>query len=181
MTTTQPHRTYDAVAMILHWIIALLLIPMLFFGEELMEKEGESTFLPSLHVSIGTAVLILSIVRLAWRIGHPAPTAPKQSPRWEAVISRFTHLAFYVLMIGLPVTGWLALPHLLAEEPSFAGILMFGFAVPAAPDLGLPVGALHEAGSKFGIALLILHVAAALKHHFINHDEVLTRMLPGHH
>ena len=180
MTNTQPRGTYDAVATIIHWVIALLLIPMLFFGEELMEAEGGGTFLPSLHVSIGVSIFVLSIIRLAWRIGHPAPAAPATRPAWEAVASRLSHFAFYVLMIGLPVTGWLALPPLLAKEPAFVGTSMFGFSVPMAPDFGLPAGGLHNLGSKIGIALLILHVAAALKHHFINRDDVLTRMLPGH-
>ena len=67
---------YDAVAMSLHWLIAALLIFMLFFGEELMEAEDGSGFGPSLHVSIGSAILFLSVFRLIWRLINPPPAYP---------------------------------------------------------------------------------------------------------
>jgi cytochrome b561 len=179
MSNTMKTQRYDRLAMSLHWLIALLLIPMLFAGEELMENEGSGTFLPSVHVSIGLAVLVLSLIRLGWRFAHPAPPPPAGTAAWELTAARIAHALFYVLMIGLPVTGWLGLPHFLWEEPSLAGLTAFGLAVPVAPELGVPAGALHNIGSKVAIALLILHVAAALKHQFINRDEVLARMLPG--
>jgi cytochrome b561 len=88
---------------------------------------------------------------------------------------------FYTLMIGLPLSGWLALPRLIFRKPEFAGIKMFGLDAVLPPTLDLPMGLIHNIGSKVGIALLFLHVAAALKHHFINRDDVLARMLPRHH
>jgi cytochrome b561 len=117
-------------------------------------------------------------MRLGWRLGHPAAPVPANSPAWEAAASRAIHLLFYGLMIGLPITGWLALPELLGRKPELAGISVFGFGVPLAPNLGVSFGGLHSLGTKVGIALLVLHVAAALKHHFVNRDDVLTRMLP---
>jgi cytochrome b561 len=171
---------YDTVAMSLHWLIAALLIFMLFFGEELMETEdGGSTFGPSLHASIGSAILLLSVFRLVWRLINPPPDYPASMAPWERMASSVTHLLFYVLLIGIPLTGWLATPKFLSEEEVTAGLTLFGaFPLPGAPSLGLPMKGLHEIGSNLGIGLLALHVLAALKHHFINRDDVLRRMLP---
>jgi cytochrome b561 len=171
---------YDAVAMSLHWLIAALLIFMLFFGEELMEAEdGGGAFAPSLHVSIGSAILVLSIFRLAWRLFNPPPAYPAGMASWERMAAKATHVLFYVLMIGIPLSGWLATPKFLSEEEAVAGLTLFGaFPLPGAPSLGLPMKGLHELGSNVGIVLLALHVLAALKHHFFNRDDTLRRMLP---
>ena len=178
MTATTRAR-YDAIAMSLHWLIAVLLIFMLFFGEELMDEKDGGAFGPSLHVSIGSAILVLSVFRLAWRLLNPPPASPASIASWERVVAKATHVLFYALLIGIPLTGWLATPKLLSEEGRVAGLTLFGaFPLPAAPSLGLPMKGIHELGSNLGIALLALHVLAALKHHFINWDGVLRRMLP---
>jgi cytochrome b561 len=165
--------------MALHWVIAILLIPMLFFGEDLMDAEGGETLLPSIHVSVGITILVLSLIRLGWRLANPPPPAPPGTAAWENWAAGLTHGLFYVLMIGLPVSGWLAFARVSTEEPEFAGTRLFGFNVPLAPNVGFPIEDTHGFASNVGIALLILHVAAALKHHFVNRDSVLTSMLPG--
>lgn len=171
---------YDAVAMSLHWLIAALLIFMLFFGEDLIEGEdGFGSFGPSLHVSIGSAILVLSVFRLAWRLINPPPAYPVSMASWERTAASATHVLFYVLLIGIPLTGWLATPRFLREEEMIAGLTVFGaFPLPGAPSLSLPMKDFHEIGSNLGIVLLVLHVLAALKHHFINRDDILRRMLP---
>lgn len=178
---TAPARTrYDAVAMSLHWLIAVLLIFMLFFGEELIEAEdGFREFGPSLHVSLGSAILLLSVIRLAWRLFNPPPAYPAAMATWERFAAKATHTLFYVLLIGAPLTGWLATPRFLREEEAVAGLSIFGaFPLPGAPSLGLPMKDFHEVGANLCIALLALHVLAALKHHFFNRDDTLRRMLP---
>lgn len=177
-----PTRTrYDAVAMSLHWLIAVLLILMLFLGGDLMKGEKAGSVLgPSLHVSIGSAILVLSVLRLAWRVFNPPPAYPASMAAWEQLAAKATHLLFYVLLIGMPLTGWLATPKFLSEEGANMGLTIFGaFPLPGAPNLGLPMKNIHELGSNIGIALLALHVLAALKHQFINRDGVLRRMLPA--
>ena len=171
---------YDTIAMGLHWLIAALLIFMLFLGEGLMEEEdGFGAFGPSLHVSIGSAILILNVFRLIWRLFNPPPAYPAGMAPWERMAAKATHVLFYVLLIGIPLTGWLATPKFLSEEEAVAGLTLFGaFPLPGAPSLGLPMKGLHEIGSNVGIVLLALHVLAALKHHFVNRDDVLRRMLP---
>ncbi|MDP1702782.1 MAG: cytochrome b [Aestuariivirga sp.] len=171
---------YDTVALSLHWLIATLLIFMLFFGDELMEAEdGGSTFGPSLHVSVGSAILLLSVFRLIWRLNNPPPVCPASMAPWERTASSVTHLLFYVLLISIPLTGWFATPKFLSEEGVMAGLTVFGvFPLPGAPSLSLPMKGLHEIGSNLGIVLLALHVLAVLKHPFVNRDDVLRRMLP---
>ncbi len=178
--TVATRPKYDKVAMGLHWLIAALMIFMLFFGEELMEaEEGGDTLAPSLHVSIGIAILVLSILRLVWRLMNPPPAYPASMAPWEQMTSKAMVLIFYVLLICIPLTGWLAMPKFLSEEPAMAGITAFGaLPLPAAPGLGLPMKGIHELGSNLSIALVALHVLAALKHHFINRDDILRRMLP---
>lgn len=171
---------YDSVAMSLHWVVAALLVFMLFLGEELMEaEEGSGTLAPSLHVSIGSAILVLTVFRLVWRLVNPPPAYPASLALWAQMAAKAMHLLFYVLLIGIPLTGWLAMPKFLSEEGAMTGITLFGaFPLPVAPNLGLPMKGIHELGANIGIALLALHVLAALKHHFINRDYVLRRMLP---
>ncbi len=88
---------YDSVAMSLHWIIAALVIFMMFVGEELM-GEDEGAFLPSLHVSIGSAILLLTVLRLAWRILNPPPALPASMAGLEQFAAKAAHLAFYALL-----------------------------------------------------------------------------------
>jgi cytochrome b561 len=172
-------RRYDSVAMTLHWLIALIMIPMLFFGEDLIRRQPD-TFLPSIHVSAGITILLLSLARLGWRLMNPPPPLPLGTAAWEATVSKISHSLFYVLMIGLPLTGLLAIPHFVSQHPAMAGIQIFGlFTVP---QIEIPSsirwGGLHSLGGNIGIALLVLHVAAALKHQFWNGNGVLIRMLP---
>lgn len=180
MSRIQVAQSYSTVAKILHWAIAILIVPMLLFGEELMEVEHGSILLPSVHASIGVTVLALSVARLAWRVLHLVPALPVGTSAWEILAVRVVHFLFYVLMIGLPITGWLAVPRFLAEE-HVPRIEAFGLELPIVPDIGLPVGAIHNLGGKIAIALIVLHVLAALKHHFVNRDNVLARMLPTRH
>ena len=172
---------YNAVAMGLHWIIALLMIPMLFFGEELMEVEGGTggTLLPTIHVSAGIAILVLTVLRLIWRVVNPPPPAPLTMAGWERTAAAATHVLFYVLMIALPLSGWLLVPDFLRDEPGMAGLSFFGvLPIQEGNEEGDAVPQLRNAGPCPFVTLVILHVAAALKHPLINRDDVMRRMLP---
>lgn len=179
---------YDSVSMIIHWVTALLLIFMLVFGEELMEagEEAEelgeglgSTFGPSLHVSIGAAILILTLLRILWRVTHRAPAYPATMKPYELVAAQAVHGLFYFLLIGIPLTGWLAFGGFVAEEPAMSAVRVFGaFPVPAAPFTPSEIEDVHEIGSNIAMVLAVLHVLAALKHQFVDGDGIFRRMLP---
>lgn len=184
-----PAPRYTAVAIALHWIIAALLVSMILYGwwmEGLRERAlaGEMTFgevqgFYNWHKTAGIAILILSLVRLGWRLGHKIPPLPAHMALWERLAARASHLGFYVLMIGMPLLGWLT-----ASASSFPSY-MFNARALQLPHLPVPDGAyeafsgLHSAGAWAILVLLALHAGAALKHHFIDRDDVLARMIPA--
>jgi cytochrome b561 len=176
---------YTRVAILIHWVSAALLIFMLIFGEELMEAGDEGgetlggTFGPSLHVSIGALILGLSLFRILWRLTHPAPALPATMKPYERLLSRLAHGAFYVLLIAIPLTGWLAFGGFVAEQPAVAATRLFGLLpVPQAPFSFGGAKDLHEIGTNLMIALTALHLLAAIKHQFIDRDRIMRRILP---
>jgi cytochrome b561 len=180
---------YTAVAIGLHWIIAVLLVSMIFYGwwmEGLRERAlaGEMTFAQvqgayNWHKTAGMAVLVLSLVRLGWRLTHAVPPLPAHMKAYERAGARISHVGFYVLMIGMPLLGWLTasasdFPSLLLNNP--------GLPLPHLPvpnDLYETLSGLHGAGAWAILALLALHAGAALKHHILDRDDVLARMIPA--
>ncbi|MCA0432501.1 MAG: cytochrome b/b6 domain-containing protein [Proteobacteria bacterium] len=178
---TQTSR-YTAVAITLHWIIAILMIFMLFPGEDLIKvREGASLAGtgPSAHASIGLLILLLSAVRLAWRIANPPPPLPPM-PAWQRIASRALHDLFYVLMIAIPVTGWFALVPYGAERLDANMVTFFKlFPMAILPNIGEWTKDAHELLGTLAKLLLFLHVAAALKHQFWDRDGTLTRMWYG--
>jgi cytochrome b561 len=175
---TKPAARYDRVAMSLHWIIALLMVFMLVKGEDLMDRHQTGTFYASLHASIGISILVLSVFRLVWRWGHPPPPLPASTRPWEAKLSRILHIVFYVMLIGLPLSGWLAFSGTAIQHPNLVGTSYFGLMeiiqIPAAA--ALPFDAVHGLGGNLMIAFIALHVLAALKHQFIDKDGLIRRM-----
>ena len=189
---------YTSVAVALHWLIALLIVGMIIAGLWMTKAidDPKSQVLAfkvfQLHKSFGLTILVLSLFRLAWRLMHKVPPLPEM-PGWEKIAARGSHILFYVIMIGMPLTGWLYVSSGWSPEQGHAfnvPTIFFGmFQVPHIPGLiELPdpqraaIANLfmesHEKLAWFTIALLTLHIAAALKHHFADKDDVLTRMLP---
>lgn len=186
-------QRYSTVAMIFHWVLAVLLVGMVFFGWQADDarqalRAGDSSvtisdvrFMFNWHKTVGLLVLVLSLARLGWRLSHKAPPLPDGMKPWEKTIATATHWAFYALMVGLPMGGWIAAS---TSSGADAGQL-FNMASLPIPALMGPNEAVHEAvgfmHSKGAWALLILlglHVLAGLKHHFVDRDNVLTRMIP---
>ena len=170
---------YTRVAVLFHWTLALLLVGLLVSGV-VMHKEGVPNrfAIYPWHKSFGILVLFLSFGRLAWRLTHTPPPEPAGMPGWQALASKATHWAFYALMIGMPLLGW----AMVSASPLPIPTVLFEL-VPW-PDLPVAEGEaeaarwrnLHSIGAKLFIALLVLHVAAALKHHYVDRDGLLRRM-----
>ncbi len=167
---------YTRTARILHWLMAVPLVAMLLFGEQTMGSH-DARFLPTVHASVGFSLLALLIIRVWWRWKHPPPPAA-HIRTWEAVAANASHAMLYVAMALIPLTGWLAYTEHVRRSLGMRPASLFGFRIPLLPDFGINWHLIHNWGGKFVLALIALHVAAALKHHFYDRDETLNRMLP---
>jgi cytochrome b561/polyisoprenoid-binding protein YceI len=180
---------YDAVAVLLHWLIAaLIVLQVVLAGRMEGPRTPERFAVLQLHKSIGITVLLLSLLRLGWRLVNPPPPLPATLANWERRLARWTHVAFYVVMIGMPLTGWIMvsasripLPTLLYGVVPWPMLPGLPELAPAARKAWQSFGEFgHAAIIKAGYVLLALHVAGALKHQVFPGDEpVLGRMAPG--
>jgi cytochrome b561 len=163
---------YGIVGQVLHWLVVLGLIASYFLAEAAEDDEG----LMGLHQSVGITILALAVLRLLWRLVDRTPPWPAGMAGYERVIARLTHVAFYLLLFALPLTGWL-----LSSAEGDAVRFFDLFQLPPL-DTGTDDDELediHEALFNVLLALAALHVLGALKHHFWNRDHVLRSMLPG--
>lgn len=180
-TNTASADRYSRGAVILHWLIAVLIVlnyAAAWVAED-MPKEAKMQVMGN-HKTIGITILLLTVLRIVWRLMHKAPPLVETLKAWEAALARVTHLALYFLMLAVPVAGW----GLHSAFSQGAPVGMFGlFGFPA-----LPVGSdkptigmfheLHEVFATLMLVLVVVHVAAALKHHFKDKDGTLRRMVP---
>ncbi len=181
-------RRYSAIAIGLHWAIAVLLVGNIFLAwnmEDSNHQPVEDLF--QLHKSIGITVLFLSIARLIWRLLNPPPALPDDMKSIEKKASHFVHIVFYVAMIAIPLSGWI----LVSASKFSVSTVLFGTVswphLPFLPELSdqakdllyIPVEFIHSKFAWVVIILLGLHVAGAIKHQFAGEDGVLKRMIPG--
>lgn len=178
-------KRYTRTAIWLHWITAILMLFMLFqqmFGDNWIRVPiggSMAGWKPSAHASIGILILLLGLARLFWRVANPPPALPAAMPGWQVWASHVTHWQFYALMIGLPITGMLALAPYGAERLDVEQVRFFNFmSASFMPDLGTWMGAAHELLTNIAKLLVIVHVLAALKHQFWDKDGLLGRMSP---
>ena len=174
-----PASRYRASSIGFHWLMLLLFVAVYASVElrQLFEKGSDPReALKTWHFMLGMLAFALAWLRLAARLSGPVPAIRPQPPRLQQLSSRLLHLALYVLMIGMPLTGWLVLSA--AGKP----IPFFGLELPALIDenkaLAKQLKGLHEAVGTTGYVLIGGHVVAALYHHYIKRDDTLMRMLP---
>ena len=181
MLFNSPAR-YGAVAVTLHWLIAIVIIGQLIVGtymHDLPDQDPSKFQLYQLHKSTGITIFFLSLARLGWRMINIIPPLPAHMPTWQRWAAHGSHFLLYALMIAIPLSGWLRV----STDPIGIPTIYFGlFEVPHFPLVSETVtDVMHEVHEQLGnalIALLIAHVGAALKHHFWDRDTVLRRMLP---
>ena len=178
-STAAPSRRYSLGAMIFHWLIAIAVIVNWRLAESGQEIRGEAgAALMGNHKALGITILILTIGRIIWRLTHPVPPLPRDMAVWEKTLARAVHVIFYVLLIALPLGGWLA--------SSYAGrpIDVFGlFSLPALPvgrsgDTASTIYEIHATGGSIMVWLIGLHILGALKHTFFDKNGGIFRMLP---
>lgn len=171
-------ESYTWTAITLHWATALLVISAAVLGIYMHELPFSPAKLKlySYHKWIGVTVFLLAFIRLAWRSFHPAPALPESMPSWERMAAKGAHAALYALMIGVPVAGWvMSSAH--GFQTVYLGIVPIPDIIGKGKELAEVLEKVHAIFSLSFMALVALHAAAASKHHFINKDNVLRRML----
>jgi cytochrome b561 len=178
--SAEPGQTsYSRTAIALHWSIAALLIANLALGfwHDAFGKSA-SAWLMFFHKSIGFSVLVLTCARLAWRLFHRPPPFDGAMKIWEARLARAVHALFYVLMFAMPVSGMLFSSSWNRATPVFGLFQIPPLPAPASPGAQTLFGNAHEALGFATIALIMIHVAGALKHHLQGHRHLIGRMAP---
>ena len=181
MVSSQTNAGYNGTAKLLHWLILALLIAQFIVAWTMpdIRRDTKPDTLINLHLSFGMLVLLVAVVRLAWRATHGEPAPLADVPTWQLQSARVVHWLLYVLLFVVPILGWI--------NASWRGfpVVFFGlFDFPKimatrAPGWGW-TGDVHGLLANYVLLALVgLHVAAALYHYFVRRDRVLQRMLPG--
>lgn len=178
MSLTNTTTSYGSVAKFFHWLIFLLVLCMVIFGYFLdtIPKDIQPVTY-NIHKLTGLTILLLMVLRLGWTSINPKPALPFDTLPWQRIAERIVHFLLYAVIIAMPLAGWVGsaaegyLPHI--------GDIVFNLPIEKNKALGDFAFELHD---KLAIAIIVLvsiHVLAALYHHFIKHDIVLRRMMPG--
>lgn len=168
---------YSLGAIIFHWLIAIAVIANWRIAEYAEGgTDAEKLAIMANHKALGIIILALSVLRLGWRFTHKAPPLSERLAGWEKLLARIVHVIFYVLLIGLPIGGWLGVSYYGNAVDIFGA-----FTVPALPvgvnrDAGEAVLDLHHEGAEILLLLIALHILGALKHSFYDKVPSLSRM-----
>lgn len=173
-------KDWGAVAKSFHWLFAAIIFAQFALGKiaEEMSVSPQKLELFVWHKSIGVTVLLLAFLRLAWRLTDAPPRLATARARWEHLAAKTSHSLLYMLMIAVPLSGWWI------SDTSRIPFKAF-WLVPVPDFLAADKAASQAAESVHGfltaalLALIVVHVAAALRHHFILRNDTLRRMLPS--
>lgn len=174
------NRRYKWPAIAMHWLVAVIIFAAFPVGLVMTGMVVSPTKLQlySYHKWAGVTVFLLACTRIGWRMFDAVPALPQTMSRWEQAMANAMHIVLYLMIAAVPISGWLM--------SSAAGFQTVYFGVLPIPDLlgkdkALAAGlsAVHETLAYALAGLVLLHAAAALKHHLVDRDDVLTRMLPG--
>jgi cytochrome b561 len=177
MSVSDSPARYSTTAIVLHWVIALAVIGQVVLGWSMQEipkvPVGPRVNAFNLHKSIGMSILVLMAIRLAWRASHRPPVLPPM-PAWQVRAAQINHWLLYACLLAQPLTGYLG------SAVSGYPVRYFGLLLPtwAAKNETLKdlLSAVHLVTSWILVCAIVLHVGAALKHHFIDRDSLLRRM-----
>lgn len=170
---------YSAVAQVFHWVIAALVVTqfVLAYAADDLPNGMHKLALLARHKSVGMTILMLAILRLGWRFKNPPPALPAGMTPVETILARATHAAFYLLLFAMPLTGWM-MSSAKSYSVSWFGLFTWPNLIGKNQDAFEALRSIHHLLSYLLFAIAVLHILAALKHHFWNKDDVLRRMLP---
>lgn len=183
-TTAASTRRYTRTAMLLHWVLGLALVGLFCVGYYMsgLPFSPQRLKLYNWHKWAGVSLLFLSALRLLWRLTHRPPALPiameKTMPSWQKMAHHATHHLLYVLFFAVPLIGW-AYSSAAGFPIVFLGLWQLPDFVPVSKDLAEAIKPWHQYTAFTMAGLVLVHVAAALKHHFIDRDGLIARMLPG--
>ena len=170
---------WGALSQLFHWLIVALLITQVtlaFMADDLPAGARKLTLLAR-HKSVGITILTLVILRLLWRLANPTPELPPTLKPYERRLAQATHALLYVLLIAMPLSGWM-MSSARGFPVSWFGFFQLPDLVPKSRPLYDVLMDVHHVLAWTLVGLAVLHGAAALKHHFWHKDDVLKRMLP---
>ena len=172
---TEDH--YGSVSILLHWMIAILMIGLLIIGIYMVPLpiSREKLKFYRWHKEFGMLVLMLVFLRVAWRLSNITPSL-SNLPFLEKMAARSVHFSFYIFMFAIPMTGWM-MSSSAGFPVSFFGLFLLPDLVSPDENLRITLIEIHKWLGYLLIATIFLHVGASLKHHFINKDDILRRML----
>jgi len=172
-------ESWTGPAKLFHWLMALLIFAQISLGLVAVSLRISPTKLNVFvwHKSLGMLILALLALRLLWRLSHRAPELPWEMPLWERAGAQLSHFLLYALMIALPLTGWVISS---ASNVPFKIFWTLPLPAIAAPDKALAdlFATIHGWLVTLLALVLVAHVGAALRHHYVKKDTVLARMLP---
>jgi cytochrome b561 len=178
---------YNGVAIAFHWLIALLIVTNVGLAWS-WDYVAEDSVRPLInnHKTIGITILALVTMRLLWRVTHPVPPLPAHHKTWEKRAAHAVHIALYLIMFALPLSGWImdsAYKDAASHPNLYFGLFEWprlGFVMALDPATKKSVhdifGQTHEISATILYALVFVHIAGALKHQFIDKDRELARM-----
>ena len=171
---------YGGVAILLHWSIAAAIFCTFPLGVYMADLplSPRRLELVAYHRWIGVTVLGLACVRLAWRLGHPPPALPPALPMWQRRAAAIAHWALNALIVAIPLSGW-AYSSAAGEPIVYLGLWPLPDLVARDEVLAAALKRLHQGLNFALLAIVIVHVSAAIRHHFVDRDGLIGRMLPG--
>jgi cytochrome b561 len=169
---------YTWTAIALHWVVALMIAAAFGLGLYMVELKLSPLKLKlfSWHKWLGVTIWLLAVLRLVWRAVHKPPALPLM-PAWQRVGAHVSHVLLYVLLLAIPLSGWVY-SSAAGVPVVYLGWVPLPDLVPKDKQLADVLKEVHHMLNWTLLAVVILHVAAAIKHHFIDRDAVLHRMLP---
>jgi cytochrome b561 len=171
-------RRWGAVAQLLHWLIVALIIVQVTLASLADDAPPlRRLALLARHKSFGLTILALAILRLAWRWANPTPELPTTLKPYQQTLARLTHFMLYALLFAMPLSGWM-MSSARGFPVSWFGLFQLPDLVPKSKPLYETMLTTHEVLAGVLGAVVALHVAGALMHHFVKRDDVLRRMLP---
>jgi len=171
-------RRWGAVSRLLHWLIVALIIVQVTLASLADDAPPLRRLgLLARHKSFGLTILALAVLRLGWRWSNPTPDLPTTLKPYQRALARFTHVMLYLLLFAMPLSGWM-MSSARGFPVSWFGLFQLPDLVPKSKPLYEAMLTTHSILACVLGAVVTLHVAGALMHHFIKRDDVLRRMLP---